>query len=315
MPSLKPALRPSLRPSPTGRRERDPSRARTALVLSVLTAAAVMTLDAGGGDGSPVDPLRTGAAEVFGPLESGATAVGDPVAEAVGFVGEMHRLRSENERLESENVALEAEMATRVVDRNRLAEYDALADVADGAGFELAPARVVAIGPAQTFARTVTIDAGSVDGVRPDLTVVNGAGLVGRVLRVSRHTATVLLAVDAGSVIGGRLDRSMELGFLRGDGSLGSDGVLTLDLVDPQAVPAAGDTVVTWGSRGSAPYVAGVPVGEVSTVDTSAGDQSVTASVRPFADMSALDLVGVVVGPDRSERRAVLSRPEPGGNR
>ncbi len=312
---LRPARRPSLRPRPVELRERDHARARTALVLSVLTAAAVMTLDAAGDDGSPVDPLRRGAAEVFGPLESGATAVGDPIAEAVDFVGEIHRLRSDNERLESENAALEAEVATGVVDRNRLAEYDALTEVADGGGFELVPARVVAIGPAQTFARTVTIDAGSVDGVRPDLTVVNGAGLVGRVLRTSRHTATVLLAVDAGSVIGGRLDRSMELGFLRGDGSLGSDGVLTFDLVDPQAVPADGDTVVTWGSRGSAPYVAGVPVGEVTSVGTSAGDQSVTASVRPFADMSALDLVGVVVGPDRSGQRAVLSRPEPRGTR
>jgi len=37
--------------------------------------------------------------------------------------------------------------------------------------------------------------------------------------------------------------------------------------------------------------------------------------VRPFADMSALDLVGVVVGPDRSGQRAVLSRPEPRGTR
>ena len=272
-----------------------------------------MTLDAAGGTSSPVDPLRTGAAEVFGPLESGATAIGDPIAEAVDFVGEIHRLRSDNERLQARNTELEAEAATGVVDANRLAEYDALTDVAEGGGFDLVPARVVAIGPAQTFARTVTIDVGTGDGVRPDLTVLNGAGLVGRVLRASQHTATVLLAVDAGSVIGGRLDRSMELGFLRGDGSLSSDGALMFDLVDPQAVPAMGDTVVTWGSRGSAPYVAGVPVGEVVRVDTSAGDQSVTASVRPFADMSALDLVGVVVGPDRSGRRAVLSRPEPGG--
>ena len=43
----------------------------------------------------------------------------------------------------------------------------------------------------------------------------------------------------------------MELGFLRGDGDLGSDGVLTLGLVDPQAVPAEGDAVVTWGSAGA----------------------------------------------------------------
>ena len=117
------------------------------------------------------------------------TAVGDPFAEAVRFVGEIHRLRSENVRLESENAELRQQVATGVVDRNRLAQYDALVDVAEGGGFDLVPARVVAIGAAQTFARTVTIDVGTADGVQPDLTVVNGAGLVGRVLRASptRH--------------------------------------------------------------------------------------------------------------------------------
>jgi len=285
--------------------DRDQSRhTRTALVVSVLVAVTVMTLDAAGGSSSPVEPLRAGAAEVFGPIELGADAVVRPVTGAVSLLTEMRELRSDNTALADENAAMRAELATERVDRNRLAEYDALAGVTDGTGFELVPARVVAVGPAQAFARTVTISAGTADGVRADLTVVNGAGLVGRVLSTSRHTATVLLAVDAGSVIGGRLDRSMELGFLRGNGSLGADGRLTLNLVDPDAVPGEGDTIVTWGSRGGSPYVAGVPVGSVQDVQASAGDQSVSATVEPFVDMSALDLVGVVTG-------AAKARPGP----
>ena len=56
-----------------GRPERDQARrARTALVLCVLTAVTVMTLDAGTGDDSPVDPVRSAAGGVFGPLETGA---------------------------------------------------------------------------------------------------------------------------------------------------------------------------------------------------------------------------------------------------
>ncbi len=265
-----------------------------------------MTLDVAGGEDSPIEPVRAGAAEVFGPMESVSASVASPVVDAVELLGDMRGLREDNDRLAEENAALRAELSTGEVDRNRLAEYDALTGVAEGSGFELVPARVVAIGPAQAFARTVTVDAGTAEGVRADLTVVDGSGLVGRVLSAGRHTATVLLAVDAGSVIGGRLDRSMELGFLRGNGSLGSDGLLSLDLVDPDALPAAGDTVVTWGSRGGTPYVAGVPVGEVTQVHTSAGDQSVSAAVRPFSDMSSLDLVGVVLGPQRTGPRAVL---------
>jgi len=289
----------------------DGRRARTALALCVLTAITVMTLDGAGGDDSPVDPLRAATAEVFGPMQTGAAAVGTPVVELVDLVGEARGLREDNERLAEQNAAMRSELATGEVDRTRLAEYDALTGVAEGTGFDLVPARVVAIGPAQAFARTVTVDAGTADGVHADLTVVDASGLVGRVLRAGRHTATVLLAVDAGSVIGGRLDRSMELGFLRGDGGIGADALLSLDLVDPEAVPAEGDTVVTWGSRGGSPYVAGVPVGEVTRVHASAGDQSVTAGVRPFADMSSLDLVGVVVGPRRTGPRAVLGGGAP----
>ncbi len=294
--------------------ERDQARrARTALVLCVLTSVTVIALDAGTGDSSPVDPVRAGAGEVFGPLESGLSTITDPVVGGVDALGDLGGLRGDNERLEREVAELRAELATGDVDRNRLAQYDALTGVTEGSGFALVPARVVAVGPAQAFARTVTIDAGSDDGVEPDMTVLEAGGLVGRVIRTDRSTATVLLVVDAESVVGGRLGSSMELGFLRGSGDVGDDGLLSMDLVDPTVVPRDGDTVVTWGSRGGAPYVAGVPVGTVTDVQASAGDQSVTASIEPFADMSALDLVGVVVGPDRDRSRAELGRVAPGG--
>ena len=184
--------------------------------------------------------------------------------------------------------------------------------MSEGSGFRLVPAQVVAVGPAQAFARTVTIDAGSADGVHTDMTVVEAGGLVGRVLRTDAHSATVLLAVDANSVVGGRLAESMELGFLRGSGDIGDDALLSMDLVDPTVEPTEGDTVVTWGSRGGSPYIAGVPIGTVADVQASAGDQSVSAHVEPFADMSALDVVGVVVAHDRQGPRHELSRVAPG---
>ena len=74
----------------------------------------------------------------------------------------------------------------------------------------------------------------------------------------------MLLVVDADSVVGGRLGSSMEVGFLRGRGGLGDDGRLDLDLVDDTGSPAEDDTVVTWGSEGGAPYVAGIPIGRVT---------------------------------------------------
>ena len=54
-----------------------------------------------------------------------------------------------------------------------------------------------------------------------------------------------------------------------------------------------------------------MPVGTVVDTQASAGDQSVTAQVEPFADMSSLDLVGVVVGSDSEGPRHQLSRVAP----
>jgi rod shape-determining protein MreC len=168
------------------------------------------------------------------------------------------------------------------------------------------PAHVVAYGPAQSFSRTVTIDAGSDAGVRPDQTVVNDHGLVGRVLRVSSTTATVLLIVDSRSVVGGRDGTSMKVGFVKGSGGLGGDGTLDLQLIDQQDPPAQGDTIVTWGSKGGAPYVSGVPIGRVTTVYASLRESSQHAVIEPYVDFGALDLVGVVVPARTHSDRGVI---------
>ena len=162
----------------------------------------------------------------------------------------------------------------------------------------------------------MTIDAGRLEGVRPDQTVLDNDGLVGRVVRADRSTATVLLVVDRESVVGGRLGSSMEIGFLRGRGGLGDRAGLELDLVDDSVTPARDDVVVTWGSTRGAPYVAGIPVGRVTAVYSSPRQLSKRAVIAPFADFSSLDLVGVVVkraasGGRRGLLRAGGSGPRP----
>jgi rod shape-determining protein MreC len=197
-------------------------------------------------------------------------------------------------------------VATAGYDRNRLAEFEGLTTAAENLGYALVPARVVGLGPTQSFSRTATIDAGSRAGLRPDMTVLNNDGLVGRILRVTRTTATVLLIVDAESVVGGRVGESMEVGFLHGGGILGKQGRLDLELVDQSVVPARHDTVVTWGSEGGAPYVSGIPVGRVTSVYSSLRETSQRAVIEPYVDFASLDLVGVIVPSGTASDRAVI---------
>ena len=206
-----------------------------------------------------------------------------PVAAVPQWFRTQRDLRAEVADLRADNADLKRQLATNAFDRGRLSEYDKLTASAKDLGVAMVPARVIARGPAQSFSRTVTIDAGSSSGLRADLTVVNGDGLVGRVLRTTKTTATVLLILDGNSVVGARIGDGLEAGYLRGRGVIGNDGRLDLELVDGTVIPAKGDPVVT-----------------------NLRDQTQRAVIEPYVDFSALDRVGVIVPSGTTSDRAVI---------
>jgi rod shape-determining protein MreC len=305
-----------MRPDPrTARRPAAPPRrpSRAVLGLLLLASFTVITLDARGGDGSPLEPVRAAAGDALGPVENLTATAVRPFEAVPAHFRRTDGLRRDVARLEAQNSELRSRLAGTALDRNRAAELDGLVTGSHSTGYALVPSRVVAMGPAQSFSRTVTIDAGTAAGVHADLTVINNDGLVGRVVRADRHTATVLLIVDQESVVGARLGSSMEVGFLRGRGRLDGGSRLDLDLVDSSASAARGDSLVTWGSRNGRPYVAGIPIGSVESVSSSPRSQSTHAVIRPYVDVSSLDLVGVVVPEGTRSDRTVIRADGTGG--
>ncbi|WP_121252017.1 rod shape-determining protein MreC [Nocardioides ferulae] len=285
----------------------DRGRPPGSLVVALLLACATLiTLDYRGGADSPLEPARRALGEVVGPAETAAAAAVRPFTAVPDWFRSHDSLREDLDDLEAENAALRAQLRSSGVDRNRLEEYDGLTTAARDLGRALVPARVVGMGPSQSFSRTVTIDAGSEAGLTPDLTVLNDDGLVGRILRVTRTTATVLLIVDPGSTVGGRVGDSMEVGFLTGRDEIGDGGLLDLELVDESVVPARDAPVLTWGSEGGAPYVAGVPIGRVTRVYSDVRETTQRAVIEPYVDFGALDVVGVVVASGSDSDRAVV---------
>lgn len=280
--------------------------ARALLVALILASVSVITLDYHGGAGSPVEPARRAVGEVFGPIESGTSAAIRPITGVPAWFRSRGRLANQVVALQSENAKLRSQAARAGFDRNRLQEYDGLTAAAKSLGSALVPARVIAMGPSQSFSRTVMIDAGSDSGVHPDQTVLNDKGLVGRVLRVTRTTATVLLIVDSDSVVGGRIGDSLKLGMAQGSGEIGDHARLDLELVDAADIPPRDAAVVSWGSEGGAPYVSGVPIGTVTNVYASLRDTSTRIAIRPYVDFGALDVVGVVVPTGTRSDRAVI---------
>jgi rod shape-determining protein MreC len=290
---------------------RDTRESRLLLVLLIAIAFALITVDIRGGEDSPVDGARQAAAAVFGPVEDGVATVVDPVGDAVSAVRDSGDRHDRLATLEKENAGLKARLGSDDRNRSRLGQLDRMLKTAGNGQYGIKGAEVIAIGAAQGFSWTVTIDIGANDGVKRDMTVLNGDGLVGRVTTVGPGTSTVLLANDPDFTVGTRMEGSDELGFASGQG----DQPLRVQLLNGKAKVRKGDRLVTFGSQADKPFVPGVPVGKVSRVDPSGGDLTRTLYVEPFVSFTKLDIVGVVVeAPGKDPRDTVLppkSKPRP----
>ncbi|MFE9259073.1 rod shape-determining protein MreC [Streptomyces sp. NPDC006879] len=286
---------------------RDTRESRLLLVLLVAIAFALITVDIRAGEGSPVHGARQAAAAVLGPVEQGVATAVDPVANAIGAVRDSGKRHNRIAELERENAALKVKVGSDDRNRSRVRELDEMLKKAGAGQYGIKGAEVIAIGAAQGFSWTVTIDAGSKDGITRDMTVLNGDGLVGRVTTVGPDTATVLLANDPDFTVGTRLEKTGELGFATGQGGQ----TLSVQMLNGKAKVKPGDRLVTFGSRGDRPFVPGVPLGEVVRVDPSGGGLTRTVWVRPYVGFSRLDIVGVVVQPPREDPRDTVLPPRP----
>ncbi|MEU0024706.1 rod shape-determining protein MreC [Streptomyces sp. NPDC006335] len=288
---------------------RDTRESRLLLVLLIAVAFALITVDIRGGEDSPVDGARQGAAAVFGPIENGVSDAVDPVGNAVSAIRDSGERHDRLATLEKENAALKARLGSDDRNSSRLKQLDKMLKIAGAGQYGIKGAQVIAIGAAQGFSWTITVDVGADDGIRRDMTVLNGDGLVGRVTTVGPNTATVLLANDPDFTVGTRMEASDELGFASGQG----DRPLRVELLNGKAEIKKGDRLVTFGSQADKPFVPGVPVGVVSRVDPSGGDLTRTLYVTPYVSFTKLDIVGIVVqAPKKDPRDTVLpAKPKP----
>jgi rod shape-determining protein MreC len=285
---------------------------RTRLVLGVLLVAALalITLDSRGATAGPIGGLRGIGGTVFGSAESLAGAVTRPVAGFFDSVTGASGSQRKIEDLQREIIALRARLSQAQLGRAQEAQLRSLLALAGRGGYRIIAANVIAAAPG--YNSSVTIDAGRDDGIRPDETVLNGDGLVGTVTSAAAHTSTVLLTTDASSTVGVRLAGTGQIGAVTGTGrSRPGPTLLRLQVFDASAVLQPGQQLVTFGSVHGRPFVPGVPVGVITQVQASATSLTKLAFVRPYADDSALGVVGVVIVPPRKNPRDSVLPPSP----
>jgi rod shape-determining protein MreC len=287
----------------------DTRRTRWVLGVLLVAALALITIDYRDGSAGPLSGLRSFGGSVFGGAERAVSAVTGPVTglwrSAAGSGSS-----SQVSALQNQVLRLRAELSQAQLSKADYRQLSQLLQLSGRGGYRIVAASVIAIG--QGYAQTVTLDAGSRDGVRAQETVLDGQGLVGTVTSVSPQTCTVLLATDATSVVGVRMAGSGQIGWVTGQGAAKSGGpLLRLQVLNATAGLSPGQQLVTSASVHNRPYVSGVPVGVISKVQNRAGSLTALALVRPYADFGALGVVGIVIAPPRHDPRYSVLPPSP----
>ena len=144
----------------------------------------------------------------------------------------------------------------------------------------------------------ITIDKGEVHGIRSEMGVVDGSGVVGIVYLTSSHYSVVIPVLNSKSSISCKIKNSDYFGFLKWDGG-SSEYALVKDM-PRHSLFSIGDTVVTSGH--SAVFPAGIPVGTVADMEDSHDGLSYLLKVKLFTDFGRLDAVRVISREDKEER-------------
>jgi rod shape-determining protein MreC len=280
-------------------------RTRLTLVLLLLTAFTLTALDYNSAQSGPLASLRRGIDTVFGPVQRAVGSASSSVGSALGGLPRLGSYQSDNKKLKLENDTLKGQLAAQAGLQCRYDQAVALQNFTNFTNYPTVPAHVIGVGASADFEWTATVDVGSLDGVKPAMTVVTGYGLVGRTLTVSRNTTVVLLINDPNSTVGGWLVGPDLIGFATGKGS----APLTLSFSGRDVVKK-GTVVLTVGST----YAGGVPVGTVTSTTYDPNGTIRTAQVAPFVDVTHLGLVGVIVQPRRATPRAPFLPVAPGAS-
>ena len=259
------------------------------LVTLIVTSLFLITLDLRGV--KVIDGFTQGTQTVLSPFQRASSAVLTPVKNFLSDVTHLGRTRNQIEKLKAENAKLKSELINRKNADAQLEQLKDILDLAGTAGYKIVNAKVISHGSSQFFSQTITIDIGSNAGIKKNMTVLSQFGIAGVVKDVYPNSALIQLASDPSFRIGARIAGTQQIGILTGRGTQSA----SLQLLDNSTNVKVGDILLSRGSIANRPFVPGVPLGYVTSVDNSAGAIAQTATIRYYTNFSTLGVVAIVV--------------------
>jgi rod shape-determining protein MreC len=211
-------------------------------------------------------------------------------------------VRAENRQLKEQIEHMRLEQVRLSQDADQARRLQALLAFKEQFISRTMPAQVIGSSGSEQ-SRSIYIDKGERDGIKPDMAVITADGVVGKVLHVYGSTSLVLLISDQSSGVGAILEKSRLQGILKGTPA----GEVTLEKVMSDETVLPGELVLTSG--GDRIFPKGLPIGTVARV-VPGSELFLSIRVKPAADLSKLEEVLVVTRID--ERQAEPERSSAG---
>ena len=250
-------------------------------------------------DSEPTRLIRVWAVGAVTPLEKTLSWVRTSSGGVWHNYFYLRGVRAENRELKREIEQMRLDQARITQDADQAHRLQALLGFKEKFISQTIAAQVIG-GTGSELSRSVYIDKGDRDGIRPDMAVLTRDGIVGKVLHVYRSTSLVLLIDDQTSGVGSILEKSRLQGILRGT----SSGTVVLEKVMSDETVPVGEQVLTSGGDGVFPK--GLNVGTVTKVSVG-GDLFLNIHVRPAADLNRLEEVLVVTKVDEKQSAPELA--------
>ena len=251
--------------------------------------------------GSILNPLRTAVGYVLVPIQSGVNRVGGGLYNELSSVGKLKTALAENETLKTRVDELTEENTRLRSEQFELERLRSLYELdQEYMQYHKIGARIIAKDSGSWFS-VFRIDKGSDDGIKEDMNVIAGGGLVGIVTDVGANYATVRSIIDDSSNVSAMTLSTSDTCIVKGDLELMSDGHIQLmQLLDEADKIQVGEEIVT--SNISVKYLEGIPIGYVSELSYDANKLTKSGTITPIADFQHLQEVLVIT--DRKEMPA-----------
>ncbi|MDO5484500.1 MAG: rod shape-determining protein MreC [Desulfovibrionaceae bacterium] len=223
--------------------------------------------------------------ELTGAVLKPLRAIEDTLSDFWNRYFDLVNVRAENLELQARVAELESRLLAHGEELAELKRLRVLLRLPVDNNWRPLGARVLAgrMGP-NAVLDSIVISRGYTNGGRPGTPLVTHQGLVGRVLRASAHTATVLLITDPGSRIAVFSQQSRAMGILTGRG-IGRP--MEVNFVGRGSQVAVGEVLITSGLDGKFPK--GIPVARVTSVAPSDYTQFLAVEASPMVDLRHLE--------------------------